>query len=50
MTVRQLLESTDSRELSEWAAYFDLINAPKDERETVAEKIKAFFMSKKRKK
>jgi hypothetical protein len=49
MTVKQLLASLDSRELSEWIAYFNLEKKKIDTQMTNTEKIKAFF-SKKRKK
>lgn len=42
MSVRMLLNSMDSRELTEWAAYITLINEEKPE-ENVAEKLKKTF-------
>lgn len=33
MTVKQLLASIDSREISEWVAYFNLLNKPGKEPE-----------------
>jgi hypothetical protein len=48
MTVRHLLSSLDSRELSEWIAYFNLSQKPADKQLTNTEKIKAFFTAKKK--
>ncbi len=50
MTVGQLLASLDSREISEWIAYFKLGDQPKDKQLTNTERIKAFFMKKGNKK
>jgi hypothetical protein len=47
MTVRDLLASLDSREISEWIAFFNLRDKPKDSRLTNTERIKAFFTKKK---
>jgi hypothetical protein len=46
MTVRQLLQTIDSRELTEWAAFFkveDEKTNPKPKKQDVSEKIKGFF-------
>ena len=49
MTVRQLLASIDSKELSEWLAFFQVENeAPKDSPEDLSAKIKGGFLMKKR--
>lgn len=50
MTVRQLLAGLDSREISEWLAYFNLGDKVKNNQLATTEKIKAFFMNKKGKK
>ena len=50
MTVRHLLASLDSQELSEWVAYFNLEKKPTDPQVTNTEKIKAFFVGKGKKK
>ncbi len=48
MTVSDLLERTDSAELTEWRAYFKAENTkPEPEPETVADKIKQAFMGRK---
>ncbi|OQA31293.1 MAG: hypothetical protein BWY57_02423 [Betaproteobacteria bacterium ADurb.Bin341] len=46
MTVAELLERTDSVELSEWRAYFEIENKRMkgEDADTVNEKIKAGFM------
>lgn len=41
MTVRQLLQYVDSRELTEWMAYYRVLAEPKEE--NVADKIKNAF-------
>jgi len=46
MTVKQLLSSLDSRELSEWVAYFNLSPKPADSELVNNERIKAFLMKK----
>lgn len=46
MTVRNLLRSVDSRELSEWLAYFNLSRQPADNQLTNTERIKAYFVKK----
>lgn len=50
MTVRQLLSSLDSRELSEWMAYFSLDNKPRNTQLANTERIKSFFLQKGKKK
>jgi hypothetical protein len=50
MTVRQLLSTVDSRELSEWIAYFNLEKGPTDTQLSNTEKIKAFFARKMKRK
>jgi hypothetical protein len=50
MTVKHLLASLDSRELSEWVAYFNLSQKPADKQLANTEKIKAFFTQKGKKK
>lgn len=55
MTVRQMLNNLDSRELSEWMAYFRIENEPKkqekkDEEKALAEKLKLAFKGKARSK
>jgi len=46
MTVHELLERTDSQELSEWRAYFEIENKRMkgEDEATVNNKIKAGFM------
>jgi len=46
MTVHELLERTDSQELSEWRAYFEIENKRMkgEDEATVNDKIKAGFM------
>jgi len=50
MTVRQLLENMDSREISEWIAYFNLGKKPIDTQLSNTERIKNFFRMKGKKK
>jgi len=51
MTVRQLLASIDSKELSEWLAFFQVENeTPKDSPEDLSAKIKGGFLMNKRRK
>jgi hypothetical protein len=52
MTVKQLLNNTDSRELSEWQAFFEIYNEQfrRDEDKPLAEKIKSHFGKKARRK
>lgn len=48
MPVRELLERTDSAELTEWMAYFRAETTPPEpEPETVAEKIKKALLPRK---
>ena len=46
MTVHELLERTDSQELGEWRAYFEIENKRMkgEDEATVNDKIKAGFM------
>jgi hypothetical protein len=46
MTVKDLLSRLDSRELTEWVAYFNLAEKPADSQLANNERIKAFFMNK----
>jgi hypothetical protein len=46
MTVKQLLASLDSRELSEWVAYFNLSQKPAGNQLANTERIKSFFAKK----
>jgi hypothetical protein len=48
MTVKQLLASLDSRELSEWIAFFNLREKPPDNQLANAERIKSFFRERKK--
>ena len=53
MTVRQLLQNLDSRELSEWQAYMKEANKPpekKQSKEEIANKLKTFLAAKGNKK
>lgn len=50
MTVRHLLASIDSREISEWIAYFNLQKKPASDELANTERIKAFFKRKGKKK
>ena len=47
MTVRQLLGRLDSREISEWIAYYNLSAKPADNQLANNERIKAYFATKK---
>ncbi len=43
MTVRQMLASMDSQEISEWLAYFKLAEKPEIKKTALTDRIKAFF-------
>jgi hypothetical protein len=47
MTVKQLLRSLDSREISEWIAFFNLREKQPDNQLANTERIKTFFAAKK---